>query len=175
METLILNLFGGPGTGKSTTAAGVFAALKWQDVNCEMALEFAKDKVWEKSIYVLDNQLYIFGKQYHRIFRLRGQVDVIITDSPLLNSILYYQGDNEYFPRMVFKEHRRFRNLNVFLQRLKPYNPAGRVQDEQKAKALDKHIVRILDYLGEDYLCYPADPRSVPMLANQVSLELFEG
>ena len=26
--TLIVNLFGGPGTGKSTTAAGVFSKLK---------------------------------------------------------------------------------------------------------------------------------------------------
>jgi hypothetical protein len=139
-----------------------------------MALEFAKDKVWEKSDHVLDDQLYIFGKQYHRIYRLLDQVEVIITDSPLLNSILYYQGDNEHFARLVFEEHRRFHNLNVFLQRLKPYNPAGRLQDELKAKALDQHIVRILDYLGEDYCTYPADPGTIPLIAQQVSLELFE-
>ncbi|MEE8322430.1 MAG: AAA family ATPase [Candidatus Bathyarchaeia archaeon] len=174
MDTLVVNFFGGPGTGKSSTTASVFSALKWENINCEMALEFAKDKVWERSAHVLDNQLYVFGKQYHRIYRLLDQVDVILTDAPLLNSILYYSGENPHFNKMVFEEHRRLRNVNIFLQRLKPYNPSGRLQDETKAKALDHQIVRILDYLGEDYLTYPADPRSIPMITKQVCLELFE-
>ena len=46
---IVINLFAGPGVGKSTTAARVFAELKLKGVNCEMALEFAKDKVWEES------------------------------------------------------------------------------------------------------------------------------
>ena len=172
MKTLVLNLYGGPGVGKSTIAAGVFAKLKWQGVNCEMALEFAKDKVWEKSAHILDNQIYVFGKQYHRIYRLLGQVDVIITDSPLLNSILYYRGNNEFFTKMVFEEHQQLRNFNAFLKRLKPYNPAGRLQDEDKARALDKRIAHILEYLGEDYFTYPGDQESVFAIAEQVSIEL---
>ncbi len=172
MRTLVVNFFGGPGSGKSSTTASVFAALKWRNVNCEMALEYAKDKVWEKSAHILDNQLYVFGKQYHRIRRLLGQVEVILTDSPLLNSILYYRGSNEHFSRMVFDEHRQLRNVNIFLQRVKPYNPAGRLQDEQEAKALDKRIVHILDYLGEDYFTYPADPKSIPLILETIASEL---
>lgn len=171
MGTLVVNFFGGPGTGKSSTTASTFAALKWRDVNCEMALEFAKDKVWERSAHVLDNQLYVFGKQFHRIYRLLDQVDVILTDAPLLNSILYYQGANEHFSRMVFEEHRQLRNVNIFLQRIKPYNPAGRLQDEQEAKALDKRIVHILDYLGEDYFTLPADPKSIPLITKTIFQE----
>ncbi len=174
MKTLVVNFFGGPGSGKSSTTASVFSALKWENINCEMSLEFAKDKVWERSPHILDNQLYVFGKQFHRLNRLLGQVDVILTDAPLLNSILYYKGTNEYFPRMVFEEHRQLRNVNIFLQRLKPYNPSGRLQDEQQAKALDKRVLHILDYLGEDYLTWPADPRSIPMITKHICLELFE-
>lgn len=40
----VINLFAGPGSGKSTTCAGVFSKLKLAGVNCEMALEYAKDK-----------------------------------------------------------------------------------------------------------------------------------
>lgn len=41
----VINLFAGPGSGKSTTCAGVFNKLKLAGINCEMALEYAKDKV----------------------------------------------------------------------------------------------------------------------------------
>ena len=42
-NTLVVNLFGGPGTGKSTTMAHVFAELKWRGYDCEMSNEYAKE------------------------------------------------------------------------------------------------------------------------------------
>jgi hypothetical protein len=159
--TLLINLFGGPGTGKSTTAAGVFHQLKLRGVNCEMALEYAKDKVWEESAQVLDNQLYVFGKQFHRVWRLLGKVDIIITDSPLLNSILYYEDKNPFFPEMVVFEHSRLNNLDVLLERVKDYNPAGRLQSEEKARALDVKIKDILDDGQRGYVEIAADADAV--------------
>lgn len=166
MDTLIANFYGGPGTGKSTTCAAVFSKLKLAGINCEMALEYAKDRVWEGSGHVLDNQLYVFGKQYHRIWRLLDKVDVVLTDSPLLNSILYYQDKNPHFSDLVAFEHSRLNNFNVFLQRVKPYNPAGRLQDEQQAKGLDIRIQEILRNLGEDYFTAPAVETSIDELVN---------
>jgi hypothetical protein len=162
--TLLINLFGGPGTGKSTTAAGVFHQLKLRGVNCEMALEYAKDKVWEESAQVLDNQLYVFGKQFHRVWRLLGKVDIIITDSPLLNSILYYEDKNPFFPEMVLFEHNRLNNLDVLLERVKDYNPAGRLQTEEKARALDNKIKGILDIESPDYINVAADAEAVSII-----------
>ena len=69
MSALVVNLFGGPGCGKSTVAALLFGKLKQHGVNCEMALEYAKDKVWEESFKTLEDQIYIFGKQLHKIWR----------------------------------------------------------------------------------------------------------
>lgn len=168
MSTLIVNLFGGPGTGKSTTAAGIFHQLKLQGVNCEMALEYAKDKVWEESEQVLDNQLYVFGKQFHRIWRLLGKVDVIITDSPLLNSILYYEDKNPFFPEMVVFEHSRLNNLNIFLKRVKKYNPAGRLQLEEKAKLLDLTIQGILDIESPNYITVTADAEAANVIVGSI-------
>ena len=72
---LIVNLYGAPGAGKSTGAAYVFSQLKMHGINAELVTEFAKDKVWEESKAVFQNQAYIFGKQYFRISRVQGKVD----------------------------------------------------------------------------------------------------
>lgn len=172
--TLILNLFGGPGVGKSTTCAGVFHELKLASVNCEMVLEFAKGKVWEGSDNVLANQIYIFGKQFHQVWRLLDKVDVIITDSPLLNSILYYKGENTHFAEMVLEEHKKLHNLNALLERLKPYNPSGRLQDEKKARRLDIEIQEILDSSKEPYREFPGNKHAVTSIVAWVLQEIVK-
>ena len=86
---LVINLIGGPGCGKSTTMAGVFYKLKKNGVNCEMATEFTKDKVWDEDYRMLDDQIYIIAKQMHRISRLIDKVDIVIMDTSLLSSVIY--------------------------------------------------------------------------------------
>lgn len=152
MKTKVVNLFGGPGTGKSTTAAALFAELKFRGVNCEYAQEYAKDKAWEFGTAhagvpkVFQAQEYIFGKQHFRLRRCAEDVDVIITDCPLFLGLIYMP---ENFPipslRPAIREaYDMYDNLNVFLVRNKPYNPKGRFQTEDKAKELDVQIRHLL-------------------------------
>lgn len=143
-KTLVINLIGGPGSGKSTCASGIFYQLKKLGVNCELALEFAKDKVWEESIKTLDDQFYIFGKQYHKLFRLNDKVDVIITDSPLIISILYNKTPSKYFNDFVIEQYNTFDNLLFFINRNDTYQTEGRLQSKEEAENIDNFIKNIL-------------------------------
>jgi len=42
MKTKVINLFAGPGAGKSTTAAGLFAEMKRANVDVELVTEYVK-------------------------------------------------------------------------------------------------------------------------------------
>lgn len=146
MKPIIVNLFGGPGSGKSTGAAYVFANLKMNGINCELVTEFAKDKTWEHNMEALSNQAYVFGKQFYRISRCANQVDVIITDSPLALSIIYNSDPRlgETFDQMVLKVFNSYDNLNYLLLRTKPYNPIGRNQTEEESDNIGCEIEKML-------------------------------
>lgn len=152
---LIINLFGAPGAGKSTGAAYVFSQLKAAGVNAELVTEFAKDKVWEGTKAVFENQAYIFGKQYFRISRLEGKVDVVITDSPILLSAFYNDNDHvlgEEFDKLVFKVFDYYNRIDVFVHRVKPYNEAGRFQ------TLVDTVLDALAADGKPFVCpHPSD------------------
>jgi hypothetical protein len=167
-NTLVVNLFGGPGSGKSTTMAGVFSELKWMNINCEQAPEFAKEKVWEGSTSILDNQIYIFGKQLHSLFRLNGKVDIIVTDSPILLSLIYGKKNGENFGKLVLEKHYDFRNLNVFLKRKKKYNPCGRLQNEEEAIEIDNKIKDMLGKNTIEHLVYEAGPQVVKKIVGKI-------
>lgn len=173
-DTIIMNLYGGPGTGKSTIMASLFARLKWDGVNCEMAPEFAKEKVWEGSLDTLDNQIYVFGKQYHAIHRLLGKVDVILTDSPLLLSLYYGSGQSEAFKALVAETHSSLNNINVFLRREKEYNPIGRLQTEDEAKGIDSAVFKVIQNhcRGDKYHEIAATEANIPILAQIIKNEM---
>ena len=148
-KTLVVNLLGGPGTGKSSLRAGVFYDLKFRGIDCEEAPEYAKDLVWSKSQFTLGNQIKVFGEQHDRIFRLLGQVEVVITDSPLLLTPIYDTRESDTLRTLAMEEFNSMWNYTVFLKRCKPYNPNGRNQDEDGAVEIDR---RIADFLLDNQI-----------------------
>lgn len=149
MSAIVVNLYGGPGCGKSTTAALIFGELKKRGINCEMALEYAKDKVWEESLKTLDDQIYIFGKQLHKLWRLKDKVDVIITDSPLLMSMLYDKENSSPFRALILEQYKKFDNMDFFIERSTSYEQSGRLQTKEEAEALDAKLLSIISIYGE--------------------------
>lgn len=143
----VVNLFAGPGTGKSTTAAALFAELKYQNVNAELIQEAAKDAAWEgRSGKFFAAQQYILGEQSWRQWRLKDDVDIAVTDSPLPLGLVYMQ---DSFPaqslrQAVLEDFHSYDNFNVFITRNKPYNSKGRLQDEYEARQLDGLIKDML-------------------------------
>lgn len=168
-DTLIINLIGGPGSGKSTTAAGLFYKLKQMGIDCEMALEFAKDKVWEESLMTLNDQIYIFGKQYHKLWRLNNKVDVIITDSPLLVSLYYNKEESKYFNDFVVEQYNKFNNILYFINRPDDYQTNGRTQTEEESKNIDKVLKNLITKYNISYKeidCYKAVEEIVKDIKN---------
>ena len=161
---IVINLFAGPGVGKSTNAARIFADLKMRGVNCEMALEFAKDKVWEESFRTMDDQIYIFGKQFHRIWRLKDKVDVIICDSPLLNSIVYDKENSKAFHELVIEQFNKFDNFNFYLKRSATYQKEGRIQTEEEARKIDKIVENVLIDYNIPFVTLDIDNASVSIV-----------
>ena len=155
-KTLLINFYGGPGCGKSTICAGLFYQLKTLGYNCEMALEFAKDKVWEESYKVLDDQIYILGKQFHKLYRLKDKVDIIITDSPILLGAYYQKTRSKALEDLILECRREFNNIDIFLERSTDYDPNGRMQTQEEALKIDDGIKLLLQ---EKFIEYTSRPK----------------
>lgn len=171
--TLIANLFGGPGTGKSTTALEASAILKKQGRSLEFVPEFAKDLTWEKRNTALTFQPYVIGKQMYRIYRLLGQVEVIITDSPILLGLIYADANTPpEFRNFVLAQHRQWKNLNFFLERnntVNPFDPKGRNQTYDEAINVDVETRKMLDYEKIPYTPIKVNAFSGETIANYIS------
>lgn len=154
-KTVIVNLYGAPGAGKSTGSAYIFGQLKMNNISVELVREFVKDKIYEKSEGVFNDQVYILGKQHFRQTNVKGNVDVIITDCPLI--IQAYYTDKYKFPyadelrQLVLKLYSLESNINYFVNRDKPYNPDGRFQSEADSDSISGNLKEYLDNLNIEY------------------------
>lgn len=170
-NTLIVNLLGGPGCGKSTLAHSVMSRLKMDKVNCEYVEEYAKGKTWEESWNALNDQCFIFANQNWHYKRVMGKVDVIITDTSLLNSIIYNDHYGESFNQLVLEEFNKYNNLNIFVRRTGSsivYETEGRKQNYEESLELDEKFEATLFENGIPHIDIPFNDKSTSIIIERI-------
>lgn len=172
----VICLYGGPGTGKSTTAAALFALLKQGGVNTELVREYVKDWVWEGRDILSGDQYYIFTKQSRKEKILFKDVDVIVTDAPVWLSAIYekkFEPAPHICPALIDKhvqlgKKMGFEFIHIFLTRRKVYNPKGRFQTEEQAKQIDEEILGYLISEKIPFIQIAADDQAASLIVDLI-------
>lgn len=156
--------YGGPCVGKSTLAALVYAELNRVGVRAELVQEFIKLWAYEGRRPDAYDQVYTFANQLWAEHRLaRAGVRVVVTDSPILLQCVYMAELDREFARhlrmiaMTFEADHT--PLNFFVKRTVAYDPHGRFQDAEVARAFDERIMAYLDTVGVHFLEVAPDER----------------
>ncbi|SOK58405.1 hypothetical protein [Yersinia phage fHe-Yen9-04] len=155
-NTIIINLVGGPCCGKTTTAAGLFAKMKLHTKQqVEIVTEVIKDYVYDENKMAMQDQVLITANQNHRLFRLQGKVDFVVSDASLLNGIVYneFYNDQENISSIVsIQLYEQYQNIVFLLPRKPEYDQYGRTQSLEEAKVIDQLFVENLDNLNVPYI-----------------------
>lgn len=156
--TKVINLYAGPGAGKSTNAAKTFSLLKEQGHNAELVNEYVKLWAWEDRRPVDYDQFYFFAKQMRSETRLYGKVDVIVTDAPVILTAYYTQVYGSPEQAVLFRQmyltflkmcaEKGHQHEHFFINRTKKYDPRGRFQNEAEARKVDEDLRRFISELG---------------------------
>ncbi len=156
--TKVINLFGGSGLGKSTTAALIFGEMKLAGLHCELVREFVKEWAWQGRTIRPEDQVTIYENQFAREKMYYNKLDYVVTDSPLLLGPVYqkyYSGTDSMAPQVLEDianaEQNGVTYFNFVLQRNKEFDPRGRYETAGQAKEVD---AMVLSYLQEKKVPY---------------------
>ncbi len=141
----VINIFGSPGSGKSTLAAGLFFRMKCMRLSVELVTEFAKDLVWDGINPIGFDQSYILASQNHRIQRLDGNVDFVISDSPVLLSHIYGDQTNPFLKNYIDSLFNQYQSINFLTLLCNSYEKVGRVHSEEESRTIQEKIIHLTE------------------------------
>lgn len=153
-KTKVINLYGGPGCGKSSVSAGTYFDFKTNKIRCELVREFVKDWAYDGKKIERRHQIKLFAEQADREGCVYGKVEWVVTDSPLILCEIY---EKRYFGEatMTAGLYERWLELNkevieplhIKIIRSKEYDPVGRYETEVQAKEMDALITERVEEL----------------------------
>lgn len=147
--TKLVCLYGGPGSGKSTTAAGLFFMMKLRNMKCELVTEYAKELSYRGYLRSAEQRV-ITKEQIRRETTPYGKADFIITDSPVNLGLIYgnkYGNTLDSSTQYMIHSHMDYFSndiIPIYLKRTKQFQPYGREQTEEEAKTIDKEIFSLM-------------------------------
>lgn len=150
--TIVVNMFGAPGCGKSTTAAGLFYKLKLLGYEPELVREYVKRWAYKDIKVGKYDQPYLFGKQSNYETELYHKCPVVVTDSPMIMASFYNwhynQDDSLLAPSrslMEKAEENGVTYMNFYLYRTFDYVQNSRYETEEEAKKVDVGMYHYFD------------------------------
>ncbi len=146
-----INLYGGPGVGKSTLAAMTFGWLRQHGHSAELVQEWIKDWAYLGREIKSFDYVYTFANQLHTEDRLlQAGVKTIVTDSPVYLQCMYalrhkMKAANELW-RIAKRFEEAYPSVNFFVDRgqFAVYEQGGRYEDLGQAIEMDKFICTCL-------------------------------
>ena len=149
-QTKVVNLYGGPGIGKTTTALALTAELKKLGYNAEYIPETAKEYIYSGQLDKLNgsqaNQYALYREHKHKIDSVMGKVDIAVTDSPLPLNAVYVKELIPEFRETIFTDYSNYNNINFMLKRNNndKFSMEGRIHDLDQSIKKDNEIRTML-------------------------------
>lgn len=109
--------------------------------------------------------------------RVRNNVQVIVTDSPLLFNILYNDDNTtlgEDFNKVVLNMFNSYDNRNYILARHHKYENEGRRQNEEESAEVRNNLLDLLKTLNIPYKRYTSSEEDCNAIVNEIVREIKE-
>lgn len=154
MITTVVNLFGGPGCGKSTLAAGIVHELKVAGFEAIFVHEEYKAAAMTKERPTTAEEIQIVTRQIENELRFYGLAEYVVTDSPLELNAFYsdrlrfgptaYYGPWRQLIRKVREENTIFLH-NFLVTRSVKFDDRGRYETESEVQLVDQDLEAYLE------------------------------
>ena len=123
-NTLVINLWGGPGAPKNAYAEDLESGLVAAGFSVQVVVDYVEYLKWDDICNILDgsynNQLEILKMQIELMEKNYGNVDFLITTAPLLANVFALIDSDDiqkaYFS-MVKNYHNCYNNSNLFIRK----------------------------------------------------------
>jgi hypothetical protein len=177
--TIVINLIGSPGVGKSIFAALLFAELKIKGFTVEYVPEFVKSLVWKGDLETIHNQYYVSTQQYLLLKAVKDKVQFIVTDGSLFLGLYYNLHWKENVSNVEKTDTRiksylsEFNNQYIFLKRGDfKFEQEGRIHTDEQSWMIQDDLETLLKKEGINYTEYISNKTNLDLMIKDIVSKL---